>query len=165
MTKEVQKIKDELINRKKQILQDLQDLSKKDPHEVDNRTAAFPEYGDKPDENAQEISEYSTVIATEKVLEKALEEIEGTLKRIEDGTYGVCKYCGNEIGQFALIGAGAVVTKPVKPYALVVGNPSKQIGWVSEYGHRLNFDDKGFAICEESKQEYKLENEQVIRTK
>lgn len=71
--------------------------------------------------------------------------------------------CGNEIGQFALIGAGAVVTKPIKPYALVVGNPSKQIGWVSEYGHRLNFEDKGFAICEESKQEYKLENENVTR--
>ncbi len=71
--------------------------------------------------------------------------------------------CGNEIGQFALIGAGAVVTKPIKPYALVVGNPSKQIGWVSEYGHRLKFNDKGFAVCEESKQEYKLENDNVTR--
>ena len=73
--------------------------------------------------------------------------------------------CGNEIGEFALIGAGAVVTKPIKPYALVVGNPSKQIGWVGEYGHRLNFNNNGIAICEESKQEYKLENEQVTRIK
>jgi UDP-2-acetamido-3-amino-2,3-dideoxy-glucuronate N-acetyltransferase len=48
--------------------------------------------------------------------------------------------CGNEIGEFALIGAGTVITKPVPPYALIVGNPGKQIGWVSEYGHRLNFD-------------------------
>lgn len=71
--------------------------------------------------------------------------------------------CGNEIGEFALIGAGAVITKPVKPYALVVGNPAKQIGWVSEYGHRLNFDVKGLAICPETNQEYKLENDVVKR--
>lgn len=66
--------------------------------------------------------------------------------------------CGNEIGEFALIGAGTVVTKPVKPYALVVGNPSKQIGWVSEYGHRLSFDENGFATCKESKEKYQLKN-------
>lgn len=71
--------------------------------------------------------------------------------------------CGNEIGQFALIGAGAVITKPVKPYALVVGNPARQIGWVSEYGHRLAFDNNHKAICPESKQEYKLVNDIVIR--
>ncbi|SFS65436.1 acyltransferase [Lutibacter maritimus] len=69
--------------------------------------------------------------------------------------------CGNEIGQYALIGAGAVVTKPVLPYALVVGNPSKQIGWISEYGHRLHFDEKGFAICEESGEKYQLLNNSV----
>ena len=62
--------------------------------------------------------------------------------------------CGNDIGIYAFIGAGAVVTKTVPNYALVVGNPSKQIGWVGEYGHRLNFNDKGIAICPESKQEY-----------
>jgi UDP-2-acetamido-3-amino-2,3-dideoxy-glucuronate N-acetyltransferase len=73
--------------------------------------------------------------------------------------------CGNEIGEYALIGAGAVVTKPIKPFALVVGNPSKQIGWVGEYGHRLNFNEIGIAICEESKQEYRLENENVTRIK
>ncbi|PLX23811.1 MAG: N-acetyltransferase [Salinivirgaceae bacterium] len=66
--------------------------------------------------------------------------------------------CGNEIGKFAFIGAGSVVTKYVPDYALVVGNPSKQIGWMSEYGHRLNFDANNRAICPESKEEYLLEN-------
>ena len=65
------------------------------------------------------------------------------------------------IGEYAFIGAGAVVTKPVLPYALVVGNPSKQIGWISEYGHRLDFDENGFAICEESGEKYQLKNNKV----
>ena len=69
--------------------------------------------------------------------------------------------CGNEIGKYALIGAGAVITKNIKPYALVVGNPAKQIGWVSEYGHRLIFDDQGKAICPESNDEFILENNVV----
>ena len=69
--------------------------------------------------------------------------------------------CGNDIGEFAFIGAGAVVTKGVKPYALLVGNPAKQIGWMSEYGHRLNFDQNGIAVCPESNEEYKLENDTV----
>ncbi len=71
--------------------------------------------------------------------------------------------CGNDIGKFAFIGAGAVVTKEIKAYALVVGNPSKQIGWMSTYGHRLAFDDKGFATCPESKEKYQLENGAVRR--
>ena len=71
--------------------------------------------------------------------------------------------CGNEIGAFALIGAGSVVTKPVPAYALIVGNPGKQVGWVSEYGHKLVFNQKGMATCEESKQQYQLENNQVKR--
>ena len=71
--------------------------------------------------------------------------------------------CGNTIGEFALIGAGAVVTKDIKAFALVVGNPSKQIGWVSEYGHRREFDHQGIAVCKESGQAYKLENEQVSK--
>lgn len=71
--------------------------------------------------------------------------------------------CGNTIGEYAMIGAGAVVTKEVKSYALVVGNPSKQIGWVSEYGHRLKFDTDGLAVCKESLQEYKLTNDTVTR--
>jgi len=69
--------------------------------------------------------------------------------------------CGNPIGAFALIGAGAVVTKEIPNYALVVGNPSKQIGWVSEYGHRLNFDENGDAVCPESNEKYELKNNQV----
>ncbi len=73
--------------------------------------------------------------------------------------------CGNKIGKYALIGAGAVITKEVLPYALLVGNPAKQIGWVSEYGHRLKFDAKGKAICPESNQEYSLADNRVDRTK
>jgi UDP-2-acetamido-3-amino-2,3-dideoxy-glucuronate N-acetyltransferase len=64
--------------------------------------------------------------------------------------------CGHDIGAYAFIGAGAVVTKEILPYALVVGNPAKQIGWMSEYGHRLKFDKKGFAVCEESGEKYQL---------
>lgn len=73
--------------------------------------------------------------------------------------------CGHDIGAFAFIGAGAVVTKTILPFALVVGNPAKQIGWVSEYGHRLHFDESGNAMCDESKQEYKLVNNKVSRIK
>ena len=69
--------------------------------------------------------------------------------------------CGNDIGKFAFIGAGAVVVKEVKPYALVVGNPSKQIGWISEFGHRLNFNEEGFAFCPESNEKYELKNNLV----
>jgi UDP-2-acetamido-3-amino-2,3-dideoxy-glucuronate N-acetyltransferase len=64
--------------------------------------------------------------------------------------------CGHDIGEFAFIGAGAVVTKEVLPYALVVGNPAKQLGWMSEFGHRLEFDQNNDAICEESKDKYQL---------
>ena len=71
--------------------------------------------------------------------------------------------CGNMIGEYALIGAGAVITKPVKPYALVVGNPAKQIGWVSEYGHRLQFDLNNRAVCPESNQQYLLQDNQIIK--
>jgi UDP-2-acetamido-3-amino-2,3-dideoxy-glucuronate N-acetyltransferase len=69
--------------------------------------------------------------------------------------------CGHDIGEYAFIGAGAVVTKTVAPYALVVGNPAKQIGWVSEYGHRLEFSADGKASCHESGEQYILENNQV----
>jgi len=69
--------------------------------------------------------------------------------------------CGNDIGAFAFIGAGAVVTKEVPAYALVVGNPARRIGWMSEYGHRLHFDDNGMAYCSESGEKYMLINEKV----
>jgi len=65
--------------------------------------------------------------------------------------------CGNDIGKYAFIGAGAVVTKEVPDYALVIGNPARQTGWMSEYGHKLKFDASGVAVCEESKEKYKLE--------
>jgi UDP-2-acetamido-3-amino-2,3-dideoxy-glucuronate N-acetyltransferase len=71
--------------------------------------------------------------------------------------------CGNNIGKYAFIGAGAVVTKEVPDYALVVGNPAKQIGWMSEYGQRLRFNENNIAICAESGQKYKLSNNSVKR--
>jgi UDP-2-acetamido-3-amino-2,3-dideoxy-glucuronate N-acetyltransferase len=66
--------------------------------------------------------------------------------------------CGHEIGQFAFIGAGTVVTKNVPAYALIIGNPGRQAGWMSEYGHRLKFDAEGIALCPESNERYQLKN-------
>lgn len=71
--------------------------------------------------------------------------------------------CGHEIGEFAFIGAGTVITKDVKPYSLWVGNPGKQIGWMSEYGHRLHFDAEGIAVCPESKERYQLKDNSVTK--
>ena len=73
--------------------------------------------------------------------------------------------CGNNIGSYAFVGAGAVVVKEIQNYALVVGNPSRQIGWVSEYGHKLHFDSNGIASCPETNQEYRLKDNIVIRTR
>jgi UDP-2-acetamido-3-amino-2,3-dideoxy-glucuronate N-acetyltransferase len=69
--------------------------------------------------------------------------------------------CGHDIGEYAFIGAGAVVTKAVLPYALVLGNPAKQTGWMSEFGHKLNFNNEGIAMCPESNERYKLEDGRV----
>ena len=71
--------------------------------------------------------------------------------------------CGHDIGRFAFIGAGAVVTKEVPDYALVVGNPARQVGWMSEYGHRLTFDEHGEAECPESGEKYKLTENRVTK--
>ena len=71
--------------------------------------------------------------------------------------------CGHDIGAFAFIGAGAVVTKTVPPYALVVGNPARQTGWMSEFGHKLKFNEDGVAVCPESQEKYKLENNRVSK--
>ena len=71
--------------------------------------------------------------------------------------------CGHNIGRFAFIGAGAVVTKHVPDYALVIGNPARQTGWMSEYGHKLHFDQQGRATCPESEEKYQLENGKVIK--
>ncbi len=73
--------------------------------------------------------------------------------------------CGHNIGEYAFIGAGAVVTKDVAPYSLVVGNPAKHVGWMSEHGLKLSFGKNNLAVCEESKQEYLLDNNQVKRIK
>ncbi len=71
--------------------------------------------------------------------------------------------CGNNIGQFAFIGAGAVVTKDVKPYSLVIGNPARHVGWMSEFGHRLEFNDDNIARCPESGEEYRLSGNEVSK--
>ncbi|MDH7445054.1 acyltransferase [Aquimarina sp. 2201CG14-23] len=71
--------------------------------------------------------------------------------------------CGNDIGAYAFIGAGAVITKEVKPYALMVGNPARQMGWMSEYGHRLDFETNQIAVCPESNDKYELVNENVFK--
>ncbi len=71
--------------------------------------------------------------------------------------------CGHDIGEYAFIGAGAVVTKTVAPYALMVGNPARQLGWMSEYGQRLEFSNEGIARCSESQELYKLENNKVVK--
>jgi len=71
--------------------------------------------------------------------------------------------CGIDIGEYALIGAGSVVVKDVLPYALVVGNPSRQIGWISEYGHTLKFNEHGTATCPESGEKYQLKNNTVVK--
>jgi len=71
--------------------------------------------------------------------------------------------CGNDIGEFAFIGAGAVITKEVLPYALVVGNPARQTGWMSEYGQKLVFNEEGIAVCPESLEKYRLHNHRVSK--
>lgn len=71
--------------------------------------------------------------------------------------------CGNDIGKFAFIGAGAVVTKEVPDYALVIGNPARQTGWMSEFGHKLNFDKNGMATCPESNEKYQLKDGTVAK--
>ena len=73
--------------------------------------------------------------------------------------------CGRDIGAYSFIGAGSVVTKKVPPYALLVGNPATQIGWMSEYGHRLRFNELGFAICPESNEQYRIEANKVSKVR
>jgi len=96
-------IEKNLLEQRERLVSDLQDLSRPDDHENDNTSTRFPEYGDKPDENAQEFADYSTNLAAEKVLEKSLADIEAALGRIKKRTYGVCKYCNNPIPEKRLI--------------------------------------------------------------
>ena len=99
----ITKIKQDLLSRKKQVEADLKSFTKNDAHEKDEHHTKFPNYGDKSDENVQEIDEYTTNIATEKVLESALRDIDNALDRIKKGTYGICKYCKKEIGEKRLL--------------------------------------------------------------
>ena len=101
---------------------------------------------------------FTNVINPRSAVNRKEEYMKTTVKKGASIGANATIVCGNDIGEYAFIGAGAVVVKEIKPYALVVGNPSKQIGWISEYGHRLNFDDHGIATCPESKEKYQLKN-------
>jgi len=101
--KVLEKIKKDLLARRKQIEEDLKAFTKSDIHEKDEHHAKFPDYGDKSDESVQEIDEYTTNLATEKVLESTLRDINNALDRIKNGNYGICKYCKKEIGEKRLL--------------------------------------------------------------
>ena len=101
--KVIEKIKKGLLDSKKQLSEDLKSFTKKDEHSKDEHAAKFPDYGDKSDESVQEIDEYTTNLATEKVLESALRDIDNALARIVKGDYGICKYCQQEIGEKRLM--------------------------------------------------------------
>ena len=98
----INKIKQGLLKRKEQISKELAEISS-DGEKGDEKKVKFPDFGDKTDENAQEIGEYSTNLATEKVLESSLRDIDNALTRIEDNTYGICKYCNKPIGKKRLL--------------------------------------------------------------
>lgn len=104
---------------------------------------------------------FTNVINPRSAVNRKSEYMKTTVKKGASIGANATIVCGNDIGEFAFIGAGAVVVKEVKPYALVVGNPSKQIGWISEYGHRLNFDQNGIGVCPESNEKYELKNDLV----
>lgn len=97
--KVLEQIKKGLLARKKQIEEDLKSFTKKDEHEKDEHHTQFPDYGDKSDESVQEIDDYTTGLATERVLESSLRDIDNALERIKKGDYGICKYCKKEIGE------------------------------------------------------------------
>jgi len=104
---------------------------------------------------------FTNVINPRSAVNRRNEYMETTVRKGASIGANATIVCGNDIGAYSFIGAGAVVVKEVKPYALVVGNPSRQIGWISEYGHRLTFDDQGIAECPESKEKYELKNNRV----
>ena len=104
---------------------------------------------------------FTNVINPRSAVNRKNEYMKTTVRRGASIGANATIVCGNDIGEFSFIGAGAVVVKEVKPYALVVGNPSKQIGWISEFGHRLQFNEQGQAICPESNEKYELKNNLV----
>ncbi len=106
---------------------------------------------------------FTNVINPRSAIKRRNEYTKTTVKKGASIGANATIVCGNDIGEFAFIGAGAVVTKNVLPYALLVGNPARQIGWVGEYGHRLKFNSMGEATCPESGQKYKLDNNTASR--
>ena len=104
---------------------------------------------------------FTNVINPRSAVNRRDEYMETTVRKGASIGANATIVCGNDIGAYSFIGAGAVVVKEVKPYALVVGNPSRQIGWISEYGHRLTFDETGIAVCPESEEKYELKNNRV----
>jgi len=104
MTQEIlEKIKKDLLERQTQLEKELADFTEEDDQGENHRVAQMPDYGSESDENAQEVEQYTTDLAADKVLEKTLDDIKGALKSIEDGTYGKCKYCGNDIEEKRLL--------------------------------------------------------------
>lgn len=106
---------------------------------------------------------FTNVINPRSAVNRKNEYLKTTVKKGASIGANATIVCGNDIGKFAFIGAGAVVTKEIPDYALVVGNPSRQIGWMSEYGHKLHFNDKGLATCPESNETYKIDNNKVTK--
>lgn len=96
---DLEKIKASLLLEKKQALESLEAISQKDANQLDGQSSIFPEFGDKADENAQEVAEFTTMIGSQENIEKKIADIDKALARIEAGTYGICKYCGSEIGE------------------------------------------------------------------
>ncbi len=106
---------------------------------------------------------FTNVINPRSAVNRKAEYAKTTVKKGASIGANATIVCGNDIGKYAFIGAGAVVTKTIPDFALVVGNPAKQIGWVSEYGHKLKFNEDGKAYCPETKEEYILKNNKVFR--
>jgi len=106
---------------------------------------------------------FTNVINPRSAVNRKEEYMKTTVKKGASIGANATIVCGNDIGEFSFIGAGAVVVKEIKPFALVVGNPSKQIGWISEFGHRLNFNANGIATCPESNEKYQLKNDLVSK--
>ena len=106
---------------------------------------------------------FTNVINPRSAINRKTEFAKTTVKRGATIGANATIVCGHDIGRYAFIGAGAVVTKTVKDYELVVGNPARHGGWMSEYGHKLSFDKNGIAICPESGQKYKIDSDKVNR--
>lgn len=104
---------------------------------------------------------FTNVMNPRSAVNRRNEYLKTTVKRGASIGANATIVCGHDIGEFAFVGAGTVVTRDVPAYALVIGNPSRQTGWMSEYGHKLKFDASGFAVCPESKEKYHLENNRV----